>query len=429
MHLAQLYASTNWSSFFPLQDLWLLTSTMASARATPEDVELADIPTDSVSSLAFSGKADYLAVGSWDNSVRIYEVSCSQGQRIHSQGRAMYNHNGPVLTVCWNEDGTQIFSGSTDTTARIYDIASGQSMQIAQHTEPVKTVKYFVHPQSHSGILVTGSWDKTLKYWDPRAPTGQPIYSVTLPDNVHDFDVKYPYLVVGTSSNPNDVSANPIHVFHLDNPTVPYKSLVPPMKKQLRALACFTGLRGTPSGSRNVLGAGGTDSGPGYIEDRDASKSYSFKCHRQDTATNSKDQALIYAVNDVAFHPQTKILATCGSDGVYSYWNLETRTRVKTSFTSGLSTNVANPTSTPFAPSSPFNVNTVNRNAYSTNSNSTVLNPPITSIAFNASGNVFAYAVSYDWHKGYIGNTPGYPNKVFLKRVTDEDLTARSLRR
>lgn len=35
-----------------------------------KDIEVADPPTDSISSVAFSPTADYLAVGSWDNNVR-----------------------------------------------------------------------------------------------------------------------------------------------------------------------------------------------------------------------------------------------------------------------------------------------------------------------------------------------------------------------
>ncbi|KAJ8455455.1 hypothetical protein ONZ45_g18942 [Pleurotus djamor] len=64
-----------------------------------KDIEVADPPTDSISSLSFSGAADFLAVGSWDNNVRIYEVGPS-GQ---TQGKAMYSHQGPVLSVCWNK--------------------------------------------------------------------------------------------------------------------------------------------------------------------------------------------------------------------------------------------------------------------------------------------------------------------------------------
>lgn len=94
------------------------TSTTTNTSATAEkDIEMADPPTDSISSMSFSSQADYLAVGSWDNSVsklspllysvqnilftqvRIYEVLAG-GQ---TTGKAMYQHQGPVLSVCWNK--------------------------------------------------------------------------------------------------------------------------------------------------------------------------------------------------------------------------------------------------------------------------------------------------------------------------------------
>lgn len=40
------------------------------AAPAEKDIEVADPPTDSISSVAFSPTADYLAVGSWDNNVR-----------------------------------------------------------------------------------------------------------------------------------------------------------------------------------------------------------------------------------------------------------------------------------------------------------------------------------------------------------------------
>ena len=41
---------------------------------TVKDIEVTDPPPDSVSSLSWSPQADFLAAGSWDNNVRIYEV-------------------------------------------------------------------------------------------------------------------------------------------------------------------------------------------------------------------------------------------------------------------------------------------------------------------------------------------------------------------
>ena len=101
------------------------SSTLVGANTAAEkDIEVADPPTDSISALAFSPTADYLAVGSWDNNVnalntctldtssrspsfgdqvRIYEV----GANGQTQGKAMYPHPGPVLSVCWNKVSSQ----------------------------------------------------------------------------------------------------------------------------------------------------------------------------------------------------------------------------------------------------------------------------------------------------------------------------------
>jgi len=54
-------------SFFSGGTTAAATNTSATAE---KDIEVSDPPTDSISSLSFSSQADYLAVGSWDNSVR-----------------------------------------------------------------------------------------------------------------------------------------------------------------------------------------------------------------------------------------------------------------------------------------------------------------------------------------------------------------------
>lgn len=45
------------------------TTPANTSTAAEKDVEVSDPPTDSISALSFSSQADYLAVGSWDNSV------------------------------------------------------------------------------------------------------------------------------------------------------------------------------------------------------------------------------------------------------------------------------------------------------------------------------------------------------------------------
>jgi mRNA export factor len=91
----------------------------------------------------------------------------------------MYAHQAPVLSVCWNkvsrsaehpsssfpnhapQEGNKVISGGGDNAARLFDIQTGQAQQVAQHDGPVKVVKWLETPQG--SILVTGSWDKTVK--------------------------------------------------------------------------------------------------------------------------------------------------------------------------------------------------------------------------------------------------------------------------
>lgn len=72
----------------------------------------------------------------------------------------MFSHEGPVLSVCWSKDGTKVISGGADKAARMFDVQTGQTTQVAAHDAPIKSVKWI---DAQNGILATGSWDKTLK--------------------------------------------------------------------------------------------------------------------------------------------------------------------------------------------------------------------------------------------------------------------------
>lgn len=79
------------------------TSTVGDLK---QDVALNDPPTDSISDLAFSPAAntpDFLAVASWDNKVRVYEIA----QNGQSQGRHVYEHSQPVLNCDFSKVGSQ----------------------------------------------------------------------------------------------------------------------------------------------------------------------------------------------------------------------------------------------------------------------------------------------------------------------------------
>lgn len=77
----------------------------SAAKTTPSelsrDVELANGPGDSISDLCWSPVSSHLAVASWDQKVRIYEVN-SVGS---GEGRAFIDFDGAVLNCHWSKVG------------------------------------------------------------------------------------------------------------------------------------------------------------------------------------------------------------------------------------------------------------------------------------------------------------------------------------
>jgi mRNA export factor len=210
------------------------TSAQSTTVDTSGDLEVPQCPEDSVTDLAFSPTAEILSVASWDNKIRIYEIG--QGG---ANGKAMYEHTGPILSTHFSKDGSKLASGSADKTAKVFDLVSGQNQQVAAHDQPIKSVRFI--SVNSTEALATASWDKTLKYWDLRRislvvlltiePT--PIATVQLPERAYTMDTKENLLVVGTADRQ-------VSIFNLSNPTVIYKTLMSPLKYQTRVVSCFT---------------------------------------------------------------------------------------------------------------------------------------------------------------------------------------------
>ncbi|XP_025709132.1 mRNA export factor RAE1 isoform X2 [Callorhinus ursinus] len=311
-----------------------------------KDIEVTSSPDDSIGCLSFSPPTlpgNFLIAGSWANDVRCWEVQDS-GQTIP---KAQQMHTGPVLDVCWSDDGSKVFTASCDKTAKMWDLNSNQAIQIAQHDAPVKTIHWIKAP--NYSCVMTGSWDKTLKFWDTRS--SNPMMVLQLPERCYCADVIYPMAVVATAERG-------LIVYQLENQPSEFRRIESPLKHQHRCVAIFKDKQNKPTGF--ALGSIEGRVAIHYINPPNPAKdNFTFKCHRSN-GTNTSAPQDIYAVNGIAFHPVHGTLATVGSDGRFSFWDKDARTKLKTS---------------------------------------EQLDQPISACCFNHNGNIFAYASSYDWSK------------------------------
>ncbi|RHY23638.1 hypothetical protein DYB32_009108 [Aphanomyces invadans] len=172
---------------------------------------------------------------------------------------------------------------------------NSQGQQIAQHDQPIRSIQHI----AQANCVVTGSWDKTVKYWDSRSP--QPQATVQLSERVYALDVSYPLMVVATADKQ-------VHCFDLKKPSQIYAN----------------------SGR----------------------------------------------------------IATTGADGSYAFWDKDARKLL-----------------TNFAKIPNYQ--------------------GISAGKFNKTGEIFAYATSYDWHKGVEHYNPQARNVIRLHHVDANDMTVK----
>lgn len=322
------------------------------------DVNIA--PDDTVSALSFSPRrmpSDFIVSGTWAGTVSCYEVTRQLNGPYKGELKASHQHQAGVLDTCWSDDCSKIFSASADKTVKMWDLASNQQMQVAAHDAPVKTV-HWIKTNQYTCIMTT-SWDKTIKFWDMRSQN--PLSSINLPERSYCADVYGPMAVVSTADRS-------ILVYKLDPSPTLVKQSDSPFKFQHRCVSIFCNEKREANGY--ALGSIEGRVAVQYV-DKDPKANFTFKCHRSDGRnTNIQD---IFAVNDIAFHPIHGTMATIGSDGKFSFWDKDARTRLKIS------------------------------EQYDT---------PLTRCSINSTGEIFAYALGYDWSKGHEYSNPNIKNKI-----------------
>ncbi|MDP2437653.1 MAG: hypothetical protein Q8P67_18070 [archaeon] len=211
---------------------------------------------------------------------------------------------------------------------------------MARHQASISAMHF--HPQLKA--LVTGSWDKTVKLWDPRAPSAdrqdennlRSTLSIDLPERVYSLDIdKGPLMIAALASRL-------IVAYDLRHPGKPFKTLYSALSFQSRCVKL--------SGPGFILGS---------VEGRCAL--YDWKEPKPFTFKAASDKR--HAVNAIALKSAT-VFGTACSDGQVNFWDLAKRSALKSIRTG---------------------------------------TDPVTALAMNPKRTKMAYSIGYDWSHGLSG--------------------------
>lgn len=280
----------------------------------------------------------------------------------------MQKGQAPLLCSTWTRDGTGVFFGGADNGAHWWHLERNAVKQAAKHDAPIKEMSTAMI--GGKNILITGSWDKTLKYWDP-TQSNPLVGTVNMPGRVYAMDVKNDALVVGCDERQ-------VCLIDLKSPMRIFSKTESPLRYQTRTISVFIDGQGYAIGS--IEGRCAIH----HFNQQMQKKNFAFRCHRQPGNDN-----MVNPINGISFHPRYGTFATFGADGGFAYWDHGSKQRLK-----------------------------ISKNCQE----------PIVAANFNRDGNLFAYATGYDWHQGRFG-FKNQPNNIYIHCVKDGEIGPRPANR
>ncbi|XP_016996523.2 protein Rae1 [Drosophila takahashii] len=317
-----------------------------------KDYELPDPPIDSISALEFvprSSSWNALCAGSWDKSVSVWEV-----QTDKVVPKAKKSLDGIPLDAAWNDSGSKIYVADTNGAVIQWDLESNQLAKVGAHEQGARTCHWL------GSYLITTSWDKTMRFWDPRTPIE--LAKRDLPDRSFAADVLHPMAVVACADQS-------VMVLNLNTGPLDQTQMICPGQRssQVRSVAICQG---------KELGASSwfLAKSDGIVYEQSLMKSSRvIRCHRKEALDGFLDT---HAVHEVKVNRVTNQMATVGSDGVFCFWDSQMSNMLM---------------------------------------QSQAHDQPITKCSISGDGQLFAYALGYDWSKGYEHCDPNKKPQIFLR--------------
>ncbi|KAK9832385.1 hypothetical protein WJX74_008502 [Apatococcus lobatus] len=288
------------------QPLILHNFTNTNMAASPLGKEVQEPPADGVTALRFSARGLLLA-SSWDGTARLYDNLVQRGA---------FSHRVPVLDCCFQDSSESvIFTAGLDAVVKRYDFFSRSEAKVAEHSKAVRCVEYLPDLK----LLVTGSWDGTLRIWNPQAPFGQNLVNTLyLPDRVFTMAQSQSRLVIGTAGR--QVLIYDLKMLGRSVPVSAEQQRESSLKHQTRCIRCH------PDGTGYTLSSIEGRVAVEYFDPGEAAQAakYAFKCHRR----NEGGKEAIFPINSMAFHPVLGTFATGGCDGVVNMWDGKNQKRL-----------------------------------------------------------------------------------------------------
>lgn len=374
----------------------------------PRDIVVTNpehIPKDTPEVLKFSPKMnEVFAVGSWDRTVRIYQIVPASKQ-INQQ--LSINMDFPIIDMDWSQDGQSLFVATGHSTSNIskLSLASAQSApQPLDHLPNIIGLRAAVFGTSEGFVAVSFSGE-VLVWVQGAGPGGAPAklkISLQFKPTAFDIDSKYQIIIVANREKYQFITFNDLQ----NNPTAsPKIHALDFSPKGLSAVAIrhapVGGVQTVPNSNEIWVVFIGHDgrvryaelqSPSGAISQLSKSRHIIFKPHTDST----KPSVCLYVASQ-GFHPSCRnSMTTSASDGSFTFW--DTLNRVPT-------TNYKLPSSQGIGGSNKSEGATICCHDYSIN------------------GQYLAGGIGYAWNRGVWGtNEVSTPPSIFVHGIIDEDV-------
>ncbi|MEO0223796.1 MAG: hypothetical protein ABIL76_01725, partial [candidate division WOR-3 bacterium] len=120
-------------------------------------IKTLEVHSDYVVSVSFSPNGKYLASGSEDGTIKIWEV---ESWKLI---KTLTGHSNSVLSVSFSPDGKFLASGSYDKTIKIWEVGTWKETKTLKgHSNSVFSISF----SPDGKYLASGSWDRTIKIWE-----------------------------------------------------------------------------------------------------------------------------------------------------------------------------------------------------------------------------------------------------------------------